>query len=140
MRLSRLTSTPKKPRAPRAKAVPKGTAIPKPLSELEEMMELQIRAIGLPQPVAQLMFAKSIKRKWLFDFSWPEIMFAVEVQGGQWRRKGAHNTGTAMNRDCEKLANAVIMGWTVLQVTGDQVRNGQAIEWVEKVFFMRAAQ
>lgn len=69
-------------------------------------------------------------RRFAFDFAWPKHWVMVEVQGGIWRAKGAHNTGTAMLRDMEKHNRAAVSGWTVLQVAAEHIRSGQAIAWV----------
>lgn len=103
-------------------------------SEAEATLYLQLRTTTLPLPERQVAFAKAIRRKWLFDFAWPDIKLAVEVQGGIWMRRGAHNTGTAITRDCEKGNEAILLGWTVLHVTTDQVDNLQALDWIIRAY------
>lgn len=120
-------------RKPRVKKAP----VPREESELEVLLAWQMRALQIPEPEKQLMFAKEIKRRWLFDFSWTALMLAVEVQGGQHRSKGAHNTSAAMNRDCEKECASTLLGWTLVHVTGDQVRSGEAVTWIEKIIKMK---
>lgn len=101
-------------------------------SELEETLLYQLRIAGFPVPTRQLMFAKGIGRRWLWDFSWDDIKLAVEVQGGIWMRHGAHNTGAAIIRDAEKANEAVLLGWTVLHVTELHIREGQALIWIAR--------
>lgn len=71
------------------------------------------RSENLPEPEPEFRFHPV--RKWRFDFAWPVQMVALEVEGGIWMRKGAHNTGKAILRDIEKYNTATIMGWKVLR-------------------------
>jgi very-short-patch-repair endonuclease len=68
---------------------------------------------------------------WRFDFAWPQFMVAVEVEGGIWNN-GAHVRGKHVSSDCEKASEAAIAGWRVLRVTGDQIKAGLAIGWIER--------
>jgi len=94
---------------------------------------------GLPAPVQQHYFHPT--RKWRFDFAWPDIRLAVELHGGIWRKKGAHNTGKAIHRDCEKSRAATKLGWTVLAYTTKDMeeRPVQVIEEVAEVLRMRGS-
>ena len=58
------------------------------------------------------------------DFAWPAVKVAVEVQGMAHRIKGK------FKRDIEKRALAMLAGWRVLEVGGDEVRSGRALEWL----------
>ena len=60
------------------------------------------------------------KRKYEFDFAWPSLMIAVEVEGGQWI-KGGHTTGTGLQRDCEKYNLAQANGWKVFRFSTSMV-------------------
>jgi very-short-patch-repair endonuclease len=70
-------------------------------------------------------------RAYRFDFAVPGAALLIECQGGIFRENGAHNTGPAILRDCEKAALALIAGWRVMHVAGPQVKSGQAIEWIK---------
>ncbi len=61
------------------------------------------------------------------DYAWPQVKVAVEVQGMAHRIKGK------FKRDMEKRALALLAGWRVLEVGGDQVRSGQALEWLREL-------
>jgi hypothetical protein len=50
------------------------------------------------------------RRGWKFDFCWPEYMLAVEIDG-----RGRHQSFTGFRDDCEKLNNALLLGWRVLR-------------------------
>lgn len=59
-------------------------------------------------------------RKWRFDFAYPDIQLAVEIDGGQWRAGGGrHNS----DKDKEKLNHAVLNGWHVLRFSTTQAKN-----------------
>jgi len=92
---------------------------------------LQLAALpSLPHPVMELVFHPS--RRWRFDLAWPEQKFAVEVQGGV-HTHGRHTRGHGYTKDCEKLAEAVCLGWRVIYVTSEQVKSGQALRWIENI-------
>jgi very-short-patch-repair endonuclease len=99
---------------------------------LEERLALHLRAEGVTF-VRQLEFHGA--RRWRFDFAIVDAKLAIEVQGGTWIG-GAHARGSGIERDCEKLAHAIIAGWRVLQVTGGQVRSGAAIQWIKQALGM----
>ncbi len=99
------------------------------MSHLEDLLAFHLRAAGLPTPVREMAFAKP--RRWRFDFAWPEQMLALEVDGGSWTG-GRHARGAGIAQDCEKACAAAILGWRVLRVDGDQVRDGRALEWARK--------
>ena len=72
-----------------------------------------------------------IGRRWRFDFAWPAIRLAVEVDGGTWA-SGRHTRGAGYEADCEKLNEAVLRDWRVLRVTTKQVDSGEALAWIER--------
>jgi very-short-patch-repair endonuclease len=74
----------------------------------------------LPAPIKQHKFHPI--RQWRFDFSWPEVKIAVEIQGGTFMRRGGHNTGIGQVMDHEKSRAAVISGWRVLQFSTSDLR------------------
>lgn len=98
-------------------------------SQLETRLAAQISQAGLPAPVRELQFHPC--RKWRFDFAWLEAMVAVEIDGATWTG-GRHTRGKGYEADAEKLNEAALMGWTVIRVTGGQVRSGQALKWVAR--------
>jgi len=94
---------------------------------LENRLALHLRA----HKISHTREARLPGRLFRWDFAFPEHKLMVEVHGGIWRAKGAHNTGTAIKRDAEKGAYAAGMGWRTFAVTGDQIDNGKAIEWIK---------
>lgn len=73
------------------------------------------RAAGLPKPVPEFAFAAPARR-WRFDWAWPELLIALEVQGGIFSG-GRHVRGAALLKEMEKLNAAAIAGYRVLYVT-----------------------
>jgi len=68
-------------------------------------------------------------RKWRFDFAWPELKVAAEVEGGTWV-KGRHTRGAGYSADAEKYNTAMLDGWMVMRGSGDMVRNGSLLKAV----------
>jgi hypothetical protein len=108
-------------------------------TEVEDEMAFNLRGAKVPTPVREWAFAAAIGRAWRFDYAWPAVLVALEIQGGGWltpdddgNRRGAHGGGAALERDCEKYSGAAILGWRVLQVTPSQVRSGVALVWIEE--------
>ena len=99
-------------------------------SDLEEEMALFIRVNGLPEPVREHRFHPP--RRWHFDFAWPAAMLALEVEGGVHMKQARHTSGVGFTRDCEKYNEALLDGWRVLRVTGEQVSSGAALDWLRR--------
>ena len=73
------------------------------------------------------------KRKFRFDFAWPSLMIAVEVEGGIYRG-GRHTSFAGFTNDCSKYNEAAKIGWKVFRFTSKQVSDGEAIEFLRGVF------
>lgn len=57
-------------------------------------------------------------RRWRFDFSFPEIKVAIEIDGGQWAINGGrHNRDS----DREKMNAAASLGWVVLRFSNQMI-------------------
>lgn len=99
---------------------------------LELAMVQQLRASCIPFGREHRFHAL---RAWRFDFVFgndersPKL--ALEVEGGTWSG-GAHTRGKGYAEDCEKYAEAAILGWRVLRATTDQVKSGMALSWVQR--------
>jgi hypothetical protein len=50
------------------------------------------------------------ERRWRFDFCWPALKLAVEIEG-----RGRHQTFVGFRNDCEKYNEALRLGWRVLR-------------------------
>lgn len=82
------------------------------------------RAAGLPVPVPEHRFAPP--RRWRFDWAWPDIRLALEVEGGVWTG-GRHTRGAGFVKDMEKYNAATIAGWRVVRCTPGDVRSCKVV-------------
>jgi hypothetical protein len=53
------------------------------------------------------------RRKFAFDFAWPSCCVAVEIHGFGY----GHQAQQQVAKDCEKLREAIMLGWVVLPFT-----------------------
>lgn len=101
-------------------------------SEIEELLASQIRLVGnLPEPIREYPFLRG--RAHRLDFAWPEYRYngmqlGVEVQGMVHRVKGRFTA------DLEKRALGLLQNWAILEVGGEQIRSGRAMEWLQEIF------
>lgn len=105
-----------------------GAAHPeKKRSELEVRLLQQIVVAGVPAPMTEYYFMDN--RNWRLDFAWPLMSppRAVEVQGS------SHRIKAKFHADMEKRQALLFSGWKVLEVSGDNIRSGLAIELVKKL-------
>lgn len=77
-------------------------------------------------------------RKWRFDYAWAGQKIAVEVHGGVYRQ-GRHTRGEGFTTDREKMNEAALLGWTVIEVTPEHIKSGQLREWLTKAFQSRGS-
>ena len=99
-------------------------------SELETLFALQLKEAGLPEPEREYRFHP--KRKWRFDFCYPLIMLAIEIDGGTFK-KSRHTSGPGYHKDCKKLNAALIEGWRVLRFDSQMVNSGEAVAVTRQV-------
>ena len=76
-------------------------------------------------------------RRWRFDVALIDVMIALEIDGGGWGH-GAHHRKAGRDRDNEKDAAALALGWRVVRVSWEHVKDGQALETLRCV--VRAAR
>ena len=69
--------------------------------------------------------------KWRFDFAYPELKLAFEVEGGTWIPRSGHTHPIAYAKDCEKYNFAVKLGWTVYRVTPEMIN----LEYLEMLIY-----
>lgn len=73
---------------------------------------------------------------WSVPDGWEVHRVLVEVDGGlylQGEKQGGHTRGAARERDYERDAEAMMMGFRVLRVSPRQVKNGKAILWITEL-------
>jgi len=80
------------------------------------------------------------KRKWRFDFSWPDIMLALEYDGITGCYRSRHTTVKGFTNDCEKLNEAAILGWMVIRVTAPLMRTGIGMDQIVRAYQERTDQ
>ncbi len=101
------------------------------VSELEETLQFQLRAAGIRGFVREIRWHPT--RKWRTDFGFKEAGLLVEVDGGTYSG-GRHTRGRGFEEDCRKLAEATLLGWHVIRVTGGMVKSGEALELIQRYF------
>jgi hypothetical protein len=99
-------------------------ALNQPIAATVPLFSTLCVAAGLPMPIAEYRFAPP--RRWRFDYCWPDLKLALEVQGGIFTR-GRHTRGAALLREHEKLNAAAALGYRVLFVTPQQLQDGEAV-------------
>ena len=100
------------------------------MTDLEDALEFQMRAVGITKTmVREHVFAPP--RRWRFDFAWPDLMVALEVEGGSWIR-GGHNRGADFERNAEKYNEAALQGWLLIRVTTNMIKDGRAVAVAER--------
>lgn len=101
-------------------------------------LDRQCELAGLPKPIAEYRFHP--RRQWRLDFAFQQtdvhgaryVQLAVEIDGGGFVN-GRHSRGKGIENDCEKYAEAMVLGWCVLRVTPKQVASGQALTWIQQL-------
>jgi very-short-patch-repair endonuclease len=79
-----------------------------------DLYDVAFKHHGIPPPVREFKFWPG--RKFRFDFSWPDVMLAVEIEGGMYMRGGGcHQQVTRFKSDMEKYNKATEFGWHLLR-------------------------
>ena len=84
-------------------------------SPLEARLASRLRRSRLPAPVRQHKVCIEGRLRYL-DFAWPDRLLALEVDGYRW-----HSSRSSWQRDRERLAGLRRTGWTIVQVTVEDV-------------------
>lgn len=71
-------------------------------------------------------------RRWRFDYAFPELKIAVEVEGGVWRQ-GRHTRGSGFVKDMEKYNTAAVLGWTLIRVTPQNLIKRSTAELIRQL-------
>lgn len=99
-------------------------------------LDLGVNDVGLPPATPEYLFHSV--RKWKLDRAWVPQKIAVEIEGGTWKAGGSrHSRGQGFEDDCEKYAEAICLGWTILRVTTNQIIRGEALTWLRRIFRAR---
>lgn len=116
------------------------------MSMLEERLASQLRGLGGPWEREYRFAAEHVGtgsglrrrldaaglKDWRFDFARPDLLVAVEVEGGAWVM-GRHNRAAGFHADLMKYDAALRLGWTVYRCDGRMIREGRAIETIRRM-------
>ena len=94
-------------------------------SKAEENLAFALSVMEVCQPIREHRF--HAKRKWRFDFAWPDHKFAVEVEGVTYEG-GRHQRVEGFIADLDKYEAAMLDGWVVYRCSGKQINSGRAVE------------
>lgn len=89
----------------------------------------RIRQHGWPEPEREVRFHPS--RRWRLDLAWPGLSLAVEVHGGVYAR-GRHTRGKGFERDREKMNEAQLSGWIVLEFSTGQIKSDACLDQLKR--------
>jgi hypothetical protein len=120
----------------------RGKGKPKPASKWTTLIDY-CRSRGYPVPDAEVRVTPD--RKFAFDFAWPDLMIALEVDGGLYgmgkpcpmckqRKVAGHGSIQRKLTDIEKFNLAALQGWRVVHVTPDMVKKGTACDVIDAIF------
>ena len=106
--------------------------IPKAESAAEAELALWIRTSpDVPPPVREFQFHPT--RKWRFDFAWPQIRLAVEIEGLT-ADGGRHQRIGGFSADLAKYHAAWMLNWRVYRCSASMVSSGEAIAAIRHGF------
>lgn len=115
----------------------------KPLSKLwskstaAEKFESMLRDSAILASTCQQEYRVVTGRRWRWDYAWPELLIAVEIDGFGF----GHQTQKRISSAAEKQNAAVLEGWTVLRYTTAMISSRErchnAILEVEYLFFLK---
>ncbi len=100
----------------------------------EALLETHLREIEGTTWVSEFVFHPT--RRWRADFVEPNYRWLVECEGATYSG-GRHVTGKGFENDCEKYAEAAVLGWTVLRFTTNQIMSGKAKDTVKRLLEAR---
>lgn len=96
-------------------------------SQWEDQMVSMVEAATTYKVEREFRFHQT--RRWRFDCAIPELMVALEMEGGVWSG-GRHVNPLGFEKDLEKYNTATMMGWAVYRLVPRMLNQG----WIEKIF------
>jgi very-short-patch-repair endonuclease len=109
--------------------------------KFEKEFEFQYRCRDLPPVEQQFAIAnsrhpKNKRRRYRFDFCVPDFKLLIEIDGGIWLAGGgAHSHPLDIERNMRKQNDATLLGYRLIRFTPEEVTNGHAISFTQKVLF-----
>ena len=88
-----------------------------------------LKSEGLPLPEPEYEFHAS--RAFRFDYAWPHVSVALEVDGGVWTG-GRHTRGAGFLRDHEKRNAAACYGWRMIYTTPKQLCTMETVNTIRE--------
>ena len=125
--------------ATRKKAANRNGSRKRRRSKLEDTFMALCEVNEWPTPEREVAFHEKgyiyqKRRMWRFDFAWPDLMLAVEIDGGLWSPRSGHRSPAGLSSDRVKDAVAQLMGWTILHFTEVHWRDGDVEPLMEAAF------
>lgn len=102
---------------------------------LEDKMDEALQEAGIDGYERNVRFIP--KRKFEADFYFPDLMVALECDGGVWLPKGGHTSGEGYTKDRERDMEALLHGIQTVRFTSSQINSGYAIEKFQKYLEIR---
>lgn len=115
--------------------------LPDPLPEYR----FAAMATGGVGPGVRRRLAEANLRDWRLDLAWMTAMpdysaakIGVECHGGVYSH-GRHTRGVGFTKDREKFNEATLMGWIILEFTGEHINNDPdyCIDCIRRAFKLR---
>lgn len=100
------------------------------ISAPELLLATQLESAGIPY---EREYKFHPTRKWRFDYAWPKIKLAAEIEGGSWVA-GRHTRGAGFEADLIKYNSAAEAGWYVLRFTTGMVEDGRALDHIIRAY------
>lgn len=85
------------------------------------LRQARLAGLNLLEPEYEWEFNKP-DTKHRLDLAWPDIMWAVELEGGVFSG-GRHVRGKGYTEDIRKYNIATLKGWRLLRYTGEMLHN-----------------
>lgn len=98
---------------------------------LTKILLAEIKAEGLPAPVLEHRFHEI--RKWRLDICWPDFKLGLEIHGAVYAQ-GRHTRGKGFENDREKMNEAIVRGWRILEYSTGQVKQGIPLLDLKRLF------
>lgn len=89
-----------------------------------------LRHLDVPAPEREYQFHPT--RKWRFDYAWPHVKVALEIDGGG-AVNGRHSRIDGIRKDAEKVNTAIEHGWRVLRALPESRLNMELARLVARV-------
>ncbi|MCP4342087.1 MAG: hypothetical protein GY799_25195 [Desulfobulbaceae bacterium] len=121
------------------------------MSGLELKLGGQLQLLGVPEYRTEYRFAAihvalgyGLRKRlalaglndWRFDMAWPNMKFAVEIEGGAWVH-GRHTRGKGFEDDLVKYHHGKRLGWDIYRCSGKLIDSGEAAILIRDILKMR---